>query len=275
MAETVCIFHGNCADGFTAAWVVRRYFQRFEHDVSFVPGFFGKPPPDVVNKDVIITDFSYPRATLQEMVQKANTLTILDHHITAEKDLYGVHGLQSVFDVNRAGCRITWDYYFPNETPPQLLLHVEDRDLWRFALRSTREIQAAVFSFEYTFQAWDWLMKQEPNKLVQDGEAIERKHFKDIRELIDVGTRKMSIGGCVVPVVNVPYTMASDAGNILSKTVPNLFAGSYYDTDTARNFSLRSLEGGMDVSAIAFAYGGGGHKHASGFRVPRDHELAR
>jgi nanoRNase/pAp phosphatase (c-di-AMP/oligoRNAs hydrolase) len=33
-------------------------------------------------------------------------------------------------------------------------------------------------------------------------------------------------------------------------------------------FSLRSSEnGGLDVSAVAALFGGGGHKHAAGFRV--------
>jgi nanoRNase/pAp phosphatase (c-di-AMP/oligoRNAs hydrolase) len=31
----------------------------------------------------------------------------------------------------------------------------------------------------------------------------------------------------------------------------------------------------MDVSAIALQYGGGGHEHAAGFKVDRDHELAK
>jgi len=32
-------------------------------------------------------------------------------------------------------------------------------------------------------------------------------------------------------------------------------------------FSLRSTDEGMDVSEIAKQYGGGGHAHASGFRL--------
>jgi nanoRNase/pAp phosphatase (c-di-AMP/oligoRNAs hydrolase) len=46
------------------------------------------------------------------------------------------------------------------------------------------------------------------------------------------------------------------------------FAACYWDTPAGRVFSLRSGENGMDVSVIAQKYGGGGHKHASGFRVP-------
>jgi len=37
---------------------------------------------------------------------------------------------------------------------------------------------------------------------------------------------------------------------------------------------LRSAEDGIDVSAIAKIYGGGGHTKAAGFAVPRDHPLA-
>ena len=46
-------------------------------------------------------------------------------------------------------------------------------------------------------------------------------------------------------------------------------------TTDGRVFSLRSTEEGLDVSEIAKQYGGGGHKHASGFRVPYGHELTK
>ena len=37
-----------------------------------------------------------------------------------------------------------------------------------------------------------------------------------------------------------------------------------------RTFSLRSEEGGEDVSEIAGLFGGGGHKHAAGFQLAVD-----
>lgn len=45
-------------------------------------------------------------------------------------------------------------------------------------------------------------------------------------------------------------------------------AACYWDTPEGRVFSLRSTDTGPDVSEIAKAYGGGGHAHAAGFRVP-------
>ena len=46
------------------------------------------------------------------------------------------------------------------------------------------------------------------------------------------------------------------------------------DTPKGRTFSLRSADGGMDVSEVAKRYGGGGHAKAAGFTVPWGHALA-
>lgn len=46
------------------------------------------------------------------------------------------------------------------------------------------------------------------------------------------------------------------------------FAVTYYDGPSHRHYSLRSTDAGLDVSLIAKAYGGGGHRNASGFRLP-------
>lgn len=259
----LCIYHGNCADGFTSAWVVRKALGE---DVQFHAGVYQDAPPDVEGKDVLLVDFSYKRIVLEQVREKAASVVVLDHHKTAEADLKDLPGVQTVFDMNRSGARITWDYFFPNQAPPQLLLHVEDRDLWRFALRKTREIQASVFAYPYEFNVWDFLMSADMEQLAVEGEAIERKHFKDIRELVTVVTRPMKIGGHIVPIANLPYTLTSDAGHLLAKGNP--FAGCYWDTPTGRVFSLRSTDEGMDVSEVAKQYGGGGHRNASGFRIP-------
>jgi oligoribonuclease NrnB/cAMP/cGMP phosphodiesterase (DHH superfamily) len=260
--KKLCIYHGNCADGFTSAWVVRKALGE---DVDFHAGVYQDPPPNVEGRDVVLVDFSYKRPVLEQIRDRAASVLILDHHKTAEADLKDLPGVVSVFDMDRSGARITWDHYFPREDPPALLLHVEDRDLWRFALRKTREIQASVFAYPYEFKVWDFLMSADMDQLAIEGEAIERKHFKDIRELVGVVTRRMNIGGYNVPIANLPYTLTSDAGHLLAKGEP--FAGCYWDTPGGRVFSLRSTDDGLDVSAIAKQYGGGGHRNASGFRL--------
>lgn len=315
MTKPLCIYHGNCADGFGAAWAVRAALGP-EH-VDFHPGIYQDPPPDVAGRDVILVDFSYKRPVLVEMATRARSILILDHHKSAAEDLAdlplpvdcGLTGpapadwgyvdviagynrdalhdcarqcngppVYAIFDMARSGAGLTWDFFHYGKPRPALIDHIEDRDLWRFALPGTREIQAALFSYPYDFGVWDDLMKAPVANLREEGVAIERKHHKDVAELVAATRRKMVIGGYVVPVANLPYTLSSDAGHLMCEPIDEglaglwipPFAACYWDTPDGRVFSLRSRAGSpeaVDVSEIAKQYGGGGHKNAAGFRV--------
>jgi oligoribonuclease NrnB/cAMP/cGMP phosphodiesterase (DHH superfamily) len=275
MSKPLVIYHGNCADGFGAAWVFSRYGDR-EYD--FYAGVYQDAPPDVTGRDVYLVDFSYKRPVVERMREQATRLVLIDHHKTAIDELAPLiesNAIESLVSLEHSGAMLAWQWFNGhNETGmPPLLRHIEDRDLWRFALERTREIQACVFSYCYDFDVWDELMKVDPRQLAIEGAAIERKHHKDIAELTKVVTRFFTIGGHLVPVANLPYTLTSDAGHLLAQDYP--FAACYWDTPDGRVFSLRSTEEGLDVSEIAKQYGGGGHKHASGFRVPYSHELTK
>ena len=270
-SKPLCIYHGNCADGFAAATIMRMYNPEME----FFPGIHGEYPPDVTDREVIMVDFSYKKHILDFLASKAKSILILDHHKSAEKDLKELpSNVATIFDMTKSGAMITWEHCFPCKEPPRLLLHIQDRDLWKFELEYTREIQAALFSYPYDFDLWESFFRDNEiiERLFMEGCSIERKHFKDIEELLSVTKRKMTIANIEIPVANLPYTMSSDAGHIMSQNAP--FAACYYDTPHQRRFSLRSSKDGMDVSEIAVLYGGGGHKHAAGFEVHRNHLLA-
>ena len=261
--KKLCIYHGNCADGFGAAWVVRNALG--SNNVEFHAGIYQDSPPDVAGRDVILVDFSYKKPVLVEMAKTAKSILILDHHKSAAEDLIELpENIEAHFDMDRSGAMMAWDYYNIIK-PPRLIEHIQDRDLWKFNLDWTREVQAAVFSYPYDFDVWDDLMTTDTKILKQEGEAIERKHFKDINEFIDAASYRMEIAGYNVPVLNAPYFWSSDAGHIMGKDEP--FAACYWDTPDGRVFSLRSSENGIDVSEIAKKFGGGGHKHAAGYRI--------
>jgi oligoribonuclease NrnB/cAMP/cGMP phosphodiesterase (DHH superfamily) len=269
MTKKICIYHGNCADGFTAAWVVR---LALGHDVEFCPGFYRDAPPDVTDKIVYIVDFSYKRPIMEEIVAKAAAVIHIDHHTTAIKDMDGFSA--STFETlyshenTESGAMLTWRYFFPLVEIPTMIRHVDDRDRWQFLIHGTREIQANIFSYDYTFENWDMLMEQDINQQIMEGSSIERKAAKDIKELMDVVVRRVNIGGYNVPIANVPYQMGSDMGHALAKNEP--FAAYYYDKPGGREIGLRSEVGGIHVGDIAGQYGGGGHEHASGFMVSYD-----
>jgi len=264
--KTLCIYHGNCADGFGAALAV--YLGHGKKNVDFHAGVHQDSPPDVTGRDVVIVDFSYKRDVLLSMAAKAKSILILDHHVSAENELVNLPGnVSAVFDMDRSGAVIAWQHY--HEGPvPRLFLHIQDRDLWQFKLEGTREIQAAIFSYPYDFETWINLLCTDLDVLRQEGVALERKHFKDIKEFINVAASRGTIARHDVPILNAPYFMSSDAGHIMGKGEP--FAACYWDTPKGRVFSLRSSPDGMDVSKIAAEFGGGGHKHAAGFRLTHE-----
>lgn len=316
MTKPLCIYHGNCADGFTAAWAV---WKALGDGCEYFPGVYQNEPPDVTGRDVIMVDFSYKRQVLEAMCRPrgARSMLILDHHKTAEADLKGlgvdlakwtgvvdwkryqencfleemenanVSGaiVYQIFDMNRSGAGIAWDFFHPHSERHPLVNYVEDRDLWKFALPGSRNINAFIFSYPYEFPLWDemarFIVHAQP-EAERAGSAIERKHHKDVRELVNSQWRPMVIGGQRVPVLNVPYTLTSDAGNLmcggLDESLAGVFippfAACYWDTREGRVFSLRSV-GDFDVGEIAKQYGGGGHKNAAGFRVPFTHALCR
>lgn len=281
--KTLCIYHGNCADGFGAAWAVRHALG--EANVEFHAGHYGKPAPDVEGRSVIIVDFSYPLETLQQMAETATSILVIDHHKTAAEALAqlptapgsyllwmeSLDPLSAHFDMHRSGAGMTWDFFFPATPRPALINHIEDRDLWQFKLEGTREVMAAVFSYPQDFATWDRLMFDDIDRLRLDGLAIDRKQQKDIADLVASNSRYLVIGGVTVPAINLPHIMASDAGHVLSQGQP--FAAIYWDTAEGRQFSLRSTDEGLDVGQIAKQYSGGGHRNAAGFKVPFDHEL--
>lgn len=273
MKKPICVYHKNCADGFGAAWVFKKFADR---EFDFHAGVYQDTPPDVEGRDVYLVDFSYKRAVVEtEIIPKANRVVLIDHHKTAIDDLYTLcesRAIESLVSLDHSGAVLAWQWFCGLTEPgPDLLYHIEDRDLWRFALPHTREIQANVFSHPYDFAVWDKLMEQPIHELIAEGKVIERKHHKDIAELIDVVTCRALIGGHLVKIANLPYTLSSDAGHLLAEGEP--FAGCFWDTPEGRVFSLRSTVHGLDVSEIAKQYGGGGHRNAAGFRVPYDHPI--
>lgn len=263
----LCLYHKNCTDGLGAALAVREWLKeqgRLE-DSEFRTVQYGDDPPDVADRDVMIVDFSFPRAVLLEMEMRAKSLVVIDHHKTAETELGDLDF--AIFDMDKAGCILTWEYLFPDTQPPILFEYLQDRDLWRWELPQSREVSAALRSYKPFFDVWEaFLSAVAIQELKAEGVAILRYQQRHIDMVLANEPAMAEIGGYRVPCVN-STTLISEIGNELSKGHP--FAAMYFDLPDKRIFSLRSNEDGVDVAEIAKMFGGGGHKHAAGFTVAK------
>lgn len=270
------IYHAPCTDGFTAAWACHKAHPDWDFRPQSHGGAF--KIMDALDRDVYLLDFCFPRQDMVSLACVAKSITVLDHHKTALAAMEGfsdvLHDLRIeipvdlIFDMDRSGAMMAWDHFNPGKTPPALVRMVQDRDLWRFTLNGTREMHAVLSSFEQTFDNWDFVERMHPTSVVADGQALLRKHDRDVKELAQ-RARPIVIRGHLVPAVNATHQFASDLGHVLAQDAP--FAAVYSDDRNKRIWSLRSSEEGLDVSEIAKSFpGGGGHKHAAGFSTALD-----
>jgi oligoribonuclease NrnB/cAMP/cGMP phosphodiesterase (DHH superfamily) len=253
------IYHASCMDGAAAAWVVKQC----RPDAEFIPLQYDDAPPDVTDRRIWCLDFSFGREVLLAMKEKAKSLMVLDHHKTVAKDLEGLDFCR--FDMEKSGCIIAWEHFFPeNKVVPILLRYICDRDIWRWRMPFSREINAAIQSYPHRIESIEELMKRDINQLVDEGKAIIRFRNSLVEDIIK-GARETELDGHKILCV---YTsvLQSEVGERLAQDRP--FSLTWFDLqDGEFCYSLRAVAAsGFDVGDIARKHGGGGHALAAGFR---------
>lgn len=274
MPQPLVIYHANCLDGFGAAYAAHTFFrQRGEEGCELFPASHGSEAPDGEDRPVYILDFSYRRGVLKALCERAEQVTLIDHHISAKEELVGLEAehenLTVIFDMHKSGAVLSWEY-FHDSPPPPLLQHIQDRDLWRFELPGTEDINAALMAHPFELALWErWAgSPQALEVLSHEGQAINRYR----RQMIEAYKKRAVIGqvaGYEVPIVNCPPAIISELLGELAEEHP--FAAGYQDKGSKRSWSLRSRgKGGVDVAKIAALFGGGGHRNAAGFGTRLD-----
>lgn len=277
-----CIYHGGCVDGFTSAWLMRRAYP----EIVLHEGSYGDDPPDLGPSDIVfLTDFSYDRKTMIEIAAHVYQVIVLDHHKTAKQNLVELpSNIEVFFDMDKCGSAITLDYLEwaadLKVTPAMkgMVGYVQDYDLWIKALPHTHAINAFIQSSEQNFASWDQIFDSfYPtsydflDEMISQGEAILMRDKKVINDIVKTA-REITIGGHEVLVAGSPYAYGSTVAGILAEGYR--FGAYYVDLPEGRQYGLRSADDGLDVSVIAAFYGGGGHAHASGFKIPWGASLA-
>lgn len=271
MRSIVVLYHGDCRDGFSGAWVAWKKFGEKADYFGLKYGADNKVdlPKGLKNKTIYLIDFGLKGGNQMEQLVKNNKkVIVLDHHHDAEKYAKMAHSY--VLDNNRSGATITWSYFYPKKLVPVLLKYVEDLDIWRHRLPHTFEASAYVDLFDFDFLVW--------NKLVQDFEGLKTRsktfekgatlleyENKKLQDLVKKNAELVEFENYKVLAVNSP-NWVSKIGNLLCKKRPPLGI-VWSKKGNLISVSLRSEKGKFDVSKIARKFGGGGHKAAAGFSI--------
>ncbi len=288
--------YGGCADGFGAAFAA---WLKLGDEAEYVPQNYGSAKeqlPAVDGRDVYILDFSYPKDWMELIAARAARLIWRDHHKTAFEMWCGEYekGMQhdqtgdwpegaelDIFlDDNKSGAMLAWEYFHPGTEVPMLIKHIDDHDRWQFKLPGTKAFIKALWSYApWSFEQWKVYFNntdfEQYDSIIGQGEAILRAHDQNVQSVVKGAARKCVIIGTydgqklmerIGLAANCPPHLTSDVGHELA-TQSGTFGLCWYINKDGKCFcSLRS-NGDYDVSAIAKAFGGGGHKAASGFET--------
>mgnify|MGYP000048822557 CR=1 FL=1 len=287
--QAVVIYHGaDCMDGFGAALAFHMWKEAVygSENVQYIPCNYGQDifsfGYSFVSKDVYIVDFSFSREVLTMIAKDADYVLVLDHHKTAEEALenWGDKpvNMEIVFDMKKSGAGLTWDRFCPSPGHrSDLINYIEDRDLWRFALWGSKEINAYIALADKTFESYslvNTLLQNDIERAHQFGALLLKQHQKHVDSIVALARPcKISLptGEYNGLVANSNYQFASDVGHELAKLSGTFGATYVTDSRGATKWSLRSIKD-YDVSRIAKQFGGGGHKNAAGFEIPAGSE---
>lgn len=265
----VFFYHANCTDGFSAAWAA---WKKFGDQAEYIATFHEDPPmAGLTGKEIYMLDLTFPEPITRELMAHNLRVTAIDHHESSEAVTKITQ--QALYAEDHSGATLAWQYFHPDESVPELLLSVEDMDLWRFAREGTKELFAYLDLFDFDFATWSDLVKEfeDPTtrtRMLDVGTTLLRYESKIIERLVKKDAHMVQLGEVTVCAINASSAFRSYMGNILAKMSPSGVGLVWWETgDGMVACSLRSV-GDMDVSKIAAQYGGGGHVHSAAFRVP-------
>ncbi len=267
---TKILFHSynrlsHCQDGFAAAYCA---WTVLGDSAEYIPVVHHEPPPPINPGDIIyLVDFSYPRSIMEQIIDVAEKVVVLDHHQTAVEQLLGIKG--AILDMSKSGAVLAWEYWHLSQSPPELIRYISDRDLWTKELPYTEEIHWALSTFPQDFVIWDTLAKL-PNYVEfmrRIGAPLKLKREDQLQQLVNTAKIEV-VAGYQVPVIRTKKNdLVSDACNLLCRKYPDKpFAANSYKRNQIERWSLRSI-GDFDVSQLAAQFGGGGHKNAAGLAI--------
>lgn len=300
MTKSMVYYHGDCLDGFGAAYAT---WHKLGDTAHYMPMNHGQAwnPEDVAGKQVFILDFSFPRAELEAMAKVAGSVLMLDHHSTARKvwqtELGNDGGelsqyahtdfpLTVVFDLSKSGARLAWEHFHPGIPVPLPLLHIEDQDLWSFSIPNTAPFCRALRLQPWEFETWNTVIQScstpestSYQTLCTEGTAIGQFMHIEVQRLLDsdlvipvslplpAGASPAGVKNCLEGLgINASNLFASELGHHLAQRSGTFGLIWHLGAGGRVKVSLRA-ENQVNVAMIAEQYGGGGHPNAAGFSL--------
>lgn len=272
------IYHDPCNDGYLSMCIAK-YYMDHKHPnkkVEYCPKSYYSNPPDIKNKSIILCDVTFPKNKMLYLRDNVKELLILDHHVTGIKNSVDISEENKIFNKDKCGASITWEYFYPNIESPLLVKFVEARDIWIENFKNRDEFNSWFSDIPKVYENYikyfdnDLLL----NMIKTKGIPYREKEVNLIQMICK--STQCSLKFCKIKgrYYFVAYinssVLKSDIGNKILEYYPYSNFSAIFSINNRFNstsFSLRSTNTQTDVSKVAYSLGGGGHRNASGVGI--------
>lgn len=266
----ITILHHRDADGAAAAVAA---YHSLGDTAQYISVQYGEefPLKDLQPEDVVyILDFSYSREILDRVNEQISKLVVLDHHVSAQKELEGCE--YAIFDMSKCGSTLAWEYFRPGEDMYEIYRNIEDRDLFKNELEHTSAVTEGLKLYPiFDIPLFHGLIEDISflPMLINKGEVLSEGRDSDIEYFLKEKARITMIEflGHRAAVYNTTALISDISSHLYIRPEIDLTM-SYMILNDSVVFNLRTAkDSGISVSDIAVAQGGGGHRAAAGFRM--------
>jgi len=273
MKNIIGIYHNKCIDGTASAAVLLKKFP--EAKVFPLPhGYITDDIAEILEcvtseSEVYTVDCSLG---VEECLLKGATVTTIDHHIGGKEKLEALAHEEEkftfIFDNEKSGASLTWSYFFPEESLPELIKYVEDADIWTWKYGDdTKHVNNYLSMYRNDPEKMlGFIENEDIESLKEKGSIISEYTDLAIEKNIETLPNTLKIGEWDVPAYNIT-SYHSMCGNKLSETLGKTVAMYSINGDEV-TIGFRSTDESSPTSLeLATALGGGGHVKASGARM--------
>ena len=237
--------------------------------------------------EIILIDITFPFDILQELGTRTK-LTVIDHHVSFKKQVDNhlqighdvvTDELKSItfeyiYDDKLSACELGFKYYF-GYIPPIIEL-VGKYDTWR--ANGTYEWDTIVLPMKYYLYGkvnkpddvknywFDKYSGDIVDNMLEIGKSIMEYERKMDESKTNSYAFEREAYGLRALCINTNFMSSETMITKFDSSKHDIMIGFAYNGNNW-GISLRSIEGGVDVSQIAIERGGGGHLQSSGFQV--------
>jgi uncharacterized protein len=156
------IYHDFCSDGTACLWIIEDFCNSKTTYIPIGSGQINRLTDENIiekfsGKNVIFADIIPTKEQFNILKKNCHFVTIIDHHLSSlnvfedyvDQDYNSVNYVgphHNVFiDMNKSACQMVWDYFYHDVERPWAIDYIGDRDLYKFELPNSKEINLAMF----------------------------------------------------------------------------------------------------------------------------------